>query len=328
MIEFDALYRELAQLPAQDRLASWARQLPSQVERALHANPHGELEQWRSLLGALPDAVPSSVVLDQPVVRIGAAKDLTPAARSTLEQNLRALHPWRKGPFQLFDIAIDAEWRSDRKWARLADALQPLAGRTVLDVGCGNGYYALRMFGAGAARVVGIDPTLRYVVQFAALRHYLGELPVHVLPLGIDDLPPDLGAFDTVFSMGVLYHRRSPLDHLLALRDSLRSGGELVLETLVVDGDGHTVLLPPGRYAKMRNVWFLPSTAALERWLNRCGFQQVRTVDVTVTTLDEQRRSDWMQFQSLADFLDPADPTRTVEGLPAPRRAVVLARKG
>lgn len=322
MIDYRSLYRGLERGP----LASWATALAAQVQRVWDERAHGDRDQWQSLLAALPEVPTSSVSLDQAVVRIGAACDLTAEQRDRLEQQLRALHPWRKGPFELCGIPIDAEWRSDLKWARFADAMAPLQGRLVLDVGCGNGYYALRMLGAGAARVIGIDPTLRYVFQFAVLRHFLDDPPVHVLPLAMDELPPTPRAFDTVFSMGVLYHRRAALDHLIALRDCLRPGGELVLETLVVEGDEQTVLLPPGRYAQMRNVWFLPSVAALEGWLRRCGYEHIRTVDVSATTVAEQRRTDWMQFQSLADFLDPHDSSRTVEGLPAPRRATVLAR--
>jgi tRNA (mo5U34)-methyltransferase len=162
-------------------------------------------------------------------------------------------------------------------------------------------------------------------MQFQAITHYLPRLPVHILPLGIDDLPQELHAFDTVFSMGVLYHRRSPLDHLLQLRDCLRSGGELVLETLVIHGEAGHVMMPEDRYAKMRNVWFIPSPATLALWLRRCGFRQVRIVDVVPTTVEEQRRTEWMRFESLADFLDPHDPTRTLEGYPAPARAIVVA---
>ena len=127
--------------------------------------------------------------------------------------------------------------------------------------------------------------------------------------------------------MGVLYHRRSPIDHLLALRDTLRPGGELVLETLVVEGDEHTVLVPGERYAQMPNVYFLPSSLALAQWLTRAGFTNVRIVDEAITTQDEQRRTDWMTYQSLADFLDPNDPSRTIEGYPAPRRAVLVAER-
>jgi len=138
-------------------------------------------------------------------------------------------------------------------------------------------------------------------------------------------LPRNLSGFDTLFSMGVLYHRRSPIDHLYALRSLLRSGGELVLETLVVDGNADTVLVPPGRYAKMRNVWFIPSPQALAGWLARCGFKNIRLVDIAVTSFDEQRSSGWMTFDSLPDFLSPDDRTLTIEGLPAPKRAVYIA---
>jgi tRNA (mo5U34)-methyltransferase len=149
-----------------------------------------------------------------------------------------ALHPWRKGPFCIQGVHIDTEWRSDLKWDRLAGAIAPLAGRLVLDVGCGNGYHGWRMLGAGARLVMGIDPTLLFVLQWMAINRYLGRNDLAVLPLGIEDLPDDLGGFDTVFSMGVLYHRRSPIDHLMDLHRLLRPGGELVLETLVLEGEG------------------------------------------------------------------------------------------
>jgi tRNA (mo5U34)-methyltransferase len=114
---------------------------------------------------------------------------------------------------------------------------------------------------------------------------------------------------------------------LTQLKDQLRKGGELVLETLVVDGDENTVLMAGERYAQMRNVWFLPSTAALTVWLSRLGFENIRVVDVNHTTLDEQRSTPWMDTQSLKDFLDPEDITRTIEGYPAPQRAVIVANK-
>ena len=143
----------------------------------------------------------------------------------------------------------------------------------------------------------------------------------------MEDLRANTQAFDTVFSMGVLYHRRSPFDHLLELRDALRPGGELVLETLVIEGEKGMVLVPRGRYARMRNVWFLPSVAELEHWLLRAGFVAPRCIDVTVTTMAEQRSTAWMQFESLAQCLQAEDITRTIEGYPAPRRAILLAHK-
>ena len=239
------------------------------------------------------------------------------ATRQATREALMGLSPWRKGPFEVFGVHVDTEWRSDWKWARVAPHLD-LAGKRILDVGCGNGYYMWRMLGAGADSVVGVDPNWLFFCQFHAMKRYLPELPAWHLPFALEELPPKLEGFETVFSMGVLYHRRSPVDHLLDLKDCLVRGGELVLETLVVEGDENTALVPEDRYAQMRNVWFLPSVPALERWLRRAGFVDVRFVDVSVTSVEEQRSTDWMRYQSLPDFLDPQDHGRTVEGLPAP----------
>lgn len=321
MIDYQPLYQRLAEAGA----ARWAELLPQQLHSAFDASAHGDLPRWLQTVADLPEVTPSHCDLTQDRVTIGTAHDMQEDAREQLLTLLKSLHPWRKGPYELFGIRIDSEWRSDWKWRRLQAHIAPLRNRLVLDVGCGNGYYAWRMLGNGAEMVVGIDPTLLSVMQFHAVRKLYGPAPLYVLPLGIEDVPYGLRAFGTVFSMGVLYHRRSPLDHLLELRDCLAPHGELVLETLVIDGRLGEVLVPEDRYAKMRNVWFIPSCATLLSWLKRCGFKNVRLVDVSKTTFEEQRSTDWMRFQSLADFLDPNDPRLTVEGLPAPTRALFIA---
>ncbi|RKQ96274.1 tRNA (mo5U34)-methyltransferase [Kushneria sinocarnis] len=308
-------------------LTGWLARLPDQLARGLDRQRFGDLPQWEKAVGKLP-VLPAErrVRLDADTVAVDAG--LSDADRRRSRSLLGLLAPWRKGPYRIDDIVIDTEWRSDWKWQRVAPHLSPLAGRRILDVGGGNGYHGWRMAGAGADLAVVVDPSPRFYWQFLAMRHFIGSAPpVHFVPVGLEDVPGGLEYFDTVFSMGVLYHRRSPIDHLLALRDTLRPGGELVLETLVVEGDEHTLLMPGDRYARMPNVWFLPSAAALTHWCRRCGFEEVRVVDEGPTSLEEQRATEWMTFQSLRDFLDPADPTRTVEGHPAPRRAVLVARR-
>ena len=259
-------------------------------------------------------------------VSIGLPADWRPSDKSRTQALLAHFMPWRKGPFQLFDIDLDTEWRSDWKWDRVLPHITPLEGKHVLDVGCGSGYHLWRMLGEEAKLVIGIDPTLLFWGQFHAIKHFYGNAPVHMLPLGIEQMPA-LNGFDTVFSMGVLYHRRDPIQFLTELKNQLTKGGQLVLETLVVEGDDNRVLMPTNRYAQMRNVWFLPSTRALSIWLERLGFKDVKVVDESITSLDEQRSTEWMTNQSLKDFLDPQDTSKTVEGYPSPRRAVLVATK-
>jgi tRNA (mo5U34)-methyltransferase len=307
-------------------LQRWAQQLEQQIAAGLNEQRYGDLPRWLAVLRDLPSLQADNIHLD--TSRVGASAIAAPAENLTrqLRDALQRLRPWRKGPFELFGVHVDTEWRSDWKWERLEHSIDSLKGRTVLDVGCGSGYHCWRMLGAGAAQVIGIDPTPLFVVQFWALQHYLQQDNIWVLPLAIEQVPANLQAFDTVFSMGVLYHRRSPLEHLQEVKDCLRPGGQLVLETLVIEGKLGDTLLPEGRYARMGNVWFLPSCDTLLSWLRKLGFVDATLVNVCITTTQEQRSTNWMTFHSLANFLDPEDASKTIEGHPAPRRAIVTAR--
>ncbi len=309
------------------RARKWLDTLEHDIGRAWSVDSPA-IRQWRDAVAALPPG-PEEITaeLDSDIVGIGRPGQLGQDQLERLNASLERLIPWRKGPFRLFDTLVDSEWRSDLKWNRLRDHIQPLDGKLALDVGCGNGYHCWRMLGAGAARVIGIDPTLLFIAQFQCAKHFLPQQPVDLLPLGIEQIPANLQAFDSVFSMGVLYHRRSPIDHLMQLRDCLRRDGELVLETLVVDGKKGYALMPEKRYAGMRNVWFLPSPATLTQWLSRCGFRDIRCVDMSPTTAEEQRPTRWTNHRSLIDCIDPENPSRTVEGHPAPLRAIFIANR-
>lgn len=279
---------------------------------------HGRADEWDAVIDQVPaDTTP--IRLDTDIVETGDVMvDYEPA--------LESLKPWRKGPYQLGSTFVDTEWRSDWKWLRIEPHLASLKGRSVLDIGCGNGYHLFRMLGAGASMALGVDPTILFNYQFELIQRVSADNNAFLLPLRGEHLPA-FKCFDTVFSMGVLYHRRSPVDHISELLSFLRPGGELVLETLVVEGDEQTILIPEDRYAKMANVWFIPSPQALARLVSRAGFCDVRVVDVSVTTTEEQRATRWMDFQSLPDFLSPDDGSKTVEGYPAPTRATLIATR-
>ena len=326
MIDYQPFLAQLAQDTESKTLQQWLPAIPAQIERGLSEQRYGDLPRWKEALASLPDWPLKNYALDQAAISLETETPLDSQQLDTLKQQLKGLHPWRKGPFNFFGVEIDTEWHSDWKWDRLKDHITPLTGRKVLDIGCGSGYHCWRMRGAGAELVIGIDPTPLFIVQFFSLQKYIQDPAVTVLPMGIEHLPEKLRYFDTVFSMGVLYHRRSPFDHLIELRDTLKSGGELVLETLVIEGDIGEVLVPSGRYAKMGNVWFLPSCATLEVWLQKVGFKDINIVDINTTSTAEQRSTEWMTFHSLEQFLDPEDQTKTIEGYPAPKRAIFTAK--
>lgn len=321
-LEFDAAgFKErLAATP----LAPWADALANAVMNQGHALKHGHLPQWEHAVTELPAVADSHWSVREGTVRIEGT--FTDEQAIQLQASLTDLMPWRKGPFQIGPVTIDTEWRSDWKWMRIADHLQPLENRVVLDVGCGSGYHLWCMRAAGASLVVGIDPSLLYLKQFDAIQHYARDKAVHFLPLPMEALPPTMQAFDTVFSMGVLYHRRDPAAHLEELRQALKPDGELILETLIVPGSGDTSLAIRDRYANMRNIYELPSSTRLEAWVAAAGFQNVRTLSVQQTSREEQRSTPWMQSHSLQQALDPDDSTLTIEGYPRPLRAVVLAQ--
>jgi tRNA (mo5U34)-methyltransferase len=321
MIEYDAVYKWLE--PAKNK--TWLDILPQQISKALDFGVHGTSAKWQTLIATL-DLPPSPhFIFNRDCIQIGLAKEISPEQQRQLKTVLMAFHPWRKGPYNLFGIHIESEWHSDWKWQRLKDHISPLENRLVLDVGCGNGYHCWRMLGAGAKAVIGIDPTLINLMQFQLIKKLQNHVPIHLLPITLEAIPSEIKLFDSVFSMGVLYHRRSPIDHLLELKGALRAGGELILETLIIAGGLGETLLPEGRYAKMRNVWFLPSCETLVSWIARCGFKNIRVIDINQTSIEEQRTTEWMQFHSLEQFLDADDKNLTCEGLPAPKRVIIIA---
>lgn len=319
-------------------VSDWVEVLQGCAADALSSDRNGDRSRWVNAIQQLPTDPETRVSICDGVVSF-VCDDQSPSPDSIvnadfLRQQLMQLHPWRKGPFRFHGLKIDTEWRSDWKWDRLAPHVD-FRERLVLDVGCGNGYFGWRMLNAGASWVCGLDPFLLYVMQSEVARWMVSQSNDAksrqwydrnvVLPVGDDVLGTELRCFDTVLSMGVLYHQRDPLQHLRSLLLALRRGGTLVLETLVIEGSVTEVLVPEDRYAQMRNVWFIPSVALLERWLKRIGFRDCRVIDVSRTTTEEQRSTEWMTFDSLPQFLDPLDSQRTIEGYPGPLRAMILA---
>jgi tRNA (mo5U34)-methyltransferase len=268
---------------------------------------------------------PSVIDLENRVVTIGAPDDLEPEELKALYQSLDQLCPWRKGPFSFFGIKVDSEWQSWMKWERIFPHIKNLKGRRILDIGSSNGYYMFRAAAHNPLIVLGLEPQSYFYFQYLAIQKFLKQDNVFCLPIPHDELPKMGDYFDTVFCMGVLYHRPSPVEMLREIHDSMKKGGELVLENLILETRENFCLFPKDRYAKMRNVYFIPDLLAMESWLLRAGFTNIRCVDIAKTSVEEQRKTRWIQTESLKNFLDPHDPDKTVEGYPAPVRAIFMA---
>ncbi len=293
-----------------------------------YANPkHGHFNDWRYILESLPSLKSSQSDFNSDEITIGQEGDISVQQKEFLEEKLKELCPWRKGPFNIFGIHIDTEWRSDWKWSRIAPHIN-LENKNVLDIGSGNGYYTLRMQGMGAKLILGIDPSWHYVFQFHALQKFSSiEQKAFVLPFSLEEFPRADNTFDAIFSMGVLYHRQEPHIHLEIIHSLLNTGGQLILETLIIEDENADILIPNERYANMRNVWMIPSIELLKRWLTETGFENINVVDTTMTTIEEQRQTEWMTRYSLNQALNPDDPNFTIEGYPAPMRCMLIAYK-
>ena len=283
---------------------------------------NGNIPKWSQAIETI-DALPKGKIsLKKPYIIINNDS----IDSESLITELRKLIPWRKGPFMINDLVLESEWDGDMKWQRITRHIKPLENKLVLDVGAGNGYFTLRMAMEGAKRALGIEPFLLFNYQFRAIKSMIeSPLSALLLPVRLEDMPKK-PIFDTVFSMGVLYHQRDHMTHLSQLREMMAPNAELVIETLIVDNPEDYILIPKHRYAQMRNVYSLPSIKTLKSWLNDANFNNIRVVDVSKTTTAEQRKTPWIgeNGASLEDFLDPLDDSLTIEGYPAPTRAIII----
>lgn len=248
-------------------------------------------------------------------------KNLTPEQAERIKEVALALKPWRKGPFRLGELFIDAEWRSFVKFNLLAPHLN-LDGKTVADVGCNNGYYMFRMLPFSPRKIVGLDPSARTFLQFKLIDRFAKSNALYE-PLGVEHLPFYEHKFDAIFCLGVIYHRSDPVKTLKELKSALNPGGEVFLDTMYIDMLGDFALTPRSTYSKISNIYFVPTISALQNWCERAKFKDFEILATKDADADEQRKTEWIDGQSLGDFLDPKDHTRTIEGYPAPKRVYV-----
>ena len=276
------------------------------------------------------DAILALPTLTNIQIKLGDSVEIIPENATDEEERIlyetaKLMHPWRKGPFQLSKTFIDSEWRSNLKYNLLRPHFN-LKDKIVGDIGCNNGYYLFRMMEDKPKKLIGFDPSAITFCQFKFLDHFIQSEIVYEL-LGVEHVEYYEHKFDTLFCLGVLYHRSDPIAMLKSLFKGLNEGGELILDTFMIDGEEEMCLTPRDRYSKMSNIYFIPTINALKNWCLRAGFGAFEVLDIVKTEHEEQRKTEWIHTQSLSDFLDEHNADKSVEGYTAPKRVYIKVKK-
>lgn len=296
------------------------------LQRWIRQNKKGFL-RYRNPYEALSQFTADVVDCAGDTVTIGDAKQLSAGEKRIVHQHLQSFMPWRKGPFSVFGNNVDAEWRSDRKWRRLAPVLPDLKNKVIADIGCNNGYYMFRMAESGPQLVLGFEPSIQHYYCFKALNAMARCKNLEIDLLGIEHLHLFANCFDVVFLMGIIYHRPSPIDTLKDVLAALKPGGTLILESQAIPGDGPYALFPDDTYAKVPGTYFVPTGKCLYNWMKKAGFTHIDFFCSHPMSAEEQRQTRWMTFESYRDFINQDNPQLTVEGYPAPCRVFLKGNR-
>jgi tRNA (mo5U34)-methyltransferase len=316
----------------QDYLLKYGAQLDAAAitaaRKSREAKPlDAKLRHLKTQLHTLKPASPSVVQLASSVVKIGQASDVSESFREDLRTVLEEFKPWKKGPFDLFGVNIDSEWRSDIKWDRVRSRIGSLSGKRIADIGCNNGYFMFRMAADNPELVIGFEPFIKNLMEYEIMQSFAKVPHLYFELLGVEQMNLYPEFFDSVFCMGILYHQTDPIKTLRKIYRSLKPSGEVIIDCQGIPGDESVALLPSGRYAHARGIWYLPTLPCLINWLRRTQFRDIECFFNEPLSCEEQRATEWAPVKSLRDFLDPVDITKTIEGYPAPRRFYVVAKR-
>ena len=287
---------------------------------------HGNHYKWIKILKSLPNISTSYLNYSNSSIIIGKKNEINDAQTKTLEKELLKLSPWRKGPFNIFGLEIDSEWRSEKKWQRIQSYLPNINGMRIADIGCSNGYYSFKLLELQPDLIVGMDKTALYIIQFLALKAYVKQIQeLIVLPCSSEEFNFNKINFDLILSMGVLYHSKNPSTHLNSLRYLLKKNGYIILETIVSNKSANIDIKKNQTYAGMKNVRTIFTKKNLNDLMIFHGFKNIEIINDSFTDSNEQRSTKWMSGKSFKDFTLPNG--NTLEGYPPVCRSILVAQK-
>lgn len=267
----------------------------------------------------------AQLVFDPQAIKINCDRHFTKEETALLQQTVMSMKSWRKGPYYINDFYINSEWRDYIKWQRIAPFCTDLRRKTVADVGCSNGYFMFNLLRYQPEKVIGFDPFQICKYQFDFLNYFVKAKQLEFMLKQDLDLADFSQSFDLILYMGVLYHRRDPVQSLKILKDALKPQGKMLIETMILPGESPEPVEIKDRYSLMKNVYYLTTIHGLQRWLEEAGFSDYKLISVSQTSTFEQRTSEYAPFISLEGFLNPENPLETVEGYPGPRRLIIEA---
>ena len=299
------------------------RDLRKEPNRILHSK--GNLP-YLEVIDQMPNYQFKNNDFSSDAVRFGEAQDLSDEQRAALKEQLMELIPWRKGPFEIAGIELDAEWRSERKWDKVLPHLPDWKGQRICDIGSNSGYYMYRLLEGNPEFVLGMDPTLKFYLQFKALQKLTADNCLHYEAFGMENLVHYPKFFDTMLCMGILYHHPDPVGMLRVMNQAMKPGGTLIVESQAIPGKDHVALFPDETYAMVKGTYFVPTGNCLINWMKKAKFTDIQLFASHPMTHEDQRQTEWMPFRSYKDFVN-AENTLTAEGYPAPYRVYISAKK-
>lgn len=158
-----------------------------------------------------------------------------------------------------------------------------LDGKTVLDIGAWDGFWSFEAERRGAKRVLATDSFVWAEDSRWGRRGF--DLARRALGSGVEDRfidvmelsPEQVGTFDLVFFLGVLYHLRDPVNAID--RVASVTGDQLILETetaLNWSRQPAALLFPNDELANDDTNWWALNDSAIIGLLRRAGFHTVR----------------------------------------------------
>ena len=259
-------------------------------------------------------------------IKLNSVNTFTELAQAKINKIIEQLTPWRLGDYLIFNNLIKSEWNCDFRWKLIDKYIPFLNNKKVADIGANNGYFSFRLLEFNPSQLLCFEPNDLYNLQLYFIASLLKNNSIKIIKNGVENLINYDSSFDFILFMGVLYHRENPIETLKNIYFALKANGVAIVESICIEGDSDLVLFPYKSYAKMKNIWYIPSESVLKYWCEIAGFRYIQKIFNYYVTEDHQKKSEHSPNESLSDFLSE-DGLKTVEGYPPPYKVGYLCKK-